>query len=356
MKICYNNKENIEKENKMKVSDFNYELPEELIAQHPYDKRDEARLMVMDRNTKKIEHRVFKDVIEYLEPGDCLVINNTKVLPARLYGKKDTGANVEFLLLKRIEGDYWEVMVRPGNKLKPGAKASFGDGLLNAEVLEVLDGGNRKVKFEYHGIFNEILDQIGLMPLPPYIKETLKENDKYQTVYAQHEGSAAAPTAGLHFTEELLEEIKAKGVEVANVTLHVGIGTFRPVKVENVEEHSMHSEHYYIKQEDADKINLAKKNCHKVVAVGTTSCRVLESVADENGYLKEIEGDTNIFIYPGYKFKCIDRLITNFHLPESTLIMLVSSLAGRDFVMEAYEEAVKEKYKFFSFGDAMMIL
>jgi len=340
----------------MKVSDFNYELPEELIAQHPYDKRDEARLMVIDKNTQKIEHKVFKDVIEYLQPGDCLVINNTKVLPARLYGKKDTGANVEFLLLKRIQGDEWEVMVRPGNKLKPGAKASFGDGLLNAEILEVLEGGNRRVKFEYNGIFNEILDQIGLMPLPPYIKESLKENDKYQTVYAKHDGSAAAPTAGLHFTEELLEEIKKKGIEIANVTLHVGIGTFRPVKVENVEEHNMHSEHYYIKQEDADKINNAKKNGHKVIAVGTTSCRVLESVADENGMMKETEGDTNIFIYPGYKFKCIDRLITNFHLPESTLIMLVSSLAGKDFVMRAYMEAVEEKYKFFSFGDAMIIL
>lgn len=277
-------------------------------------------------------------------------------MPARLYGKKDTGANVEFLLLKRLNDDIWEAMVRPGNKLKPGSKVSFGDGLLKAEILEVLEDGNRKVKFEYEGIFNEILDQIGLMPLPPYIKEKLKENDKYQTVYAKYDGSAAAPTAGLHFTEELLDEIKKKGVEIANVTLHVGIGTFRPVKVENVEEHSMHSEHYYIKQEDAEKINQAKRNGHKIIAVGTTSCRVLESVADENGFVKEIEGDTNIFIYPGYEFKCIDRLITNFHLPESTLIMLVSSLAGKDFVMKAYEEAVKERYKFFSFGDAMLIL
>ena len=340
----------------MKVSDFNYDLPQELIAQHPYDKRDEARLMVIDPKTQKIEHKIFKNVLEYLNEEDCLVINNTKVLPARLYGKKDTGANVEFLLLKRIEGDVWEVMVRPGNKLKPGSKVSFGDGLLKAEILEVLEGGNRKVKFEYNGIFNEILDQIGLMPLPPYIKEKLKENDKYQTVYAKYEGSSAAPTAGLHFTEELLEKIKQKGVKIANVTLHVGIGTFRPVKVENVEEHAMHSEHYYIKQEDADLINNAKKSGHKVVCVGTTSCRVLESVADENGMVKETEGDTNIFIYPGYQFKCIDRLITNFHLPESTLIMLVSSLAGKDFVMKAYEEAVREKYKFFSFGDAMMIL
>lgn len=340
----------------MKVSDFNYELPEELIAQHPYDKRDEARLMVLDRKNNKIENKIFKDVIDYLNPGDCLVINNTKVLPARLYGKKDTGANVEFLLLKRIEGDTWESMVRPGNKLKPGSKVEFGNGLLKAEVLEVLPGGNRKVKFEYKGIFNEILDQIGLMPLPPYITEKLKENDKYQTVYAKYEGSSAAPTAGLHFTEELLEKIKEKGIEVANVTLHVGIGTFRPVKVENVEEHEMHSEHYYIKQEDVDKINNAKKNGKRVIAVGTTSCRVLESVADENGMMREVEGDTSIFIYPGYKFKCIDSLITNFHLPESTLIMLVSSLAGKDFVMEAYKKAVEDKYLFFSFGDAMIIL
>ena len=339
----------------MKVSDFNYDLPQELIAQHPYDKRDEARLMVIDPKTQKIEHKIFKSVIEYLEPGDCLVINNTKVLPARLYGKKDTGAKVEFLLLKKLQNDEWEVMVRPGNKLKPGSKVSFGNGLLKAEILEVLEGGNRKVKFEYEGIFNEILDQIGLMPLPPYIKEKLKENDKYQTIYAKYEGSSAAPTAGLHFTEELLEEIKKKGIKIANVTLHVGIGTFRPVKVENIEEHDMHSEHYYIKKEEADIINQAKKDGHKIVAVGTTSCRVLESVADESGFVKETEGDTNIFIYPGYQFKCIDRLITNFHLPESTLIMLVSSLAGKDFVMKAYEEAVKEEYKFFSFGDAMLI-
>ena len=339
----------------MKVSDFNYELPEELIAQHPYDKRDEARLMVLDKETKTIEHRVFKDIIDYLEPGDCLVINNTKVLPARLLGKKDTGAKIEFLLLKRIEGDYWEVMVRPGNKLKPGSKVSFGDGILKAEILEVLEGGNRKVKFEYKGIFNEILDKIGLMPLPPYIKENLKDKDKYQTVYAKYDGSAAAPTAGLHFTEELLEKIKQKGIEVANVTLHVGIGTFRPVKVENVEEHHMHSEHFYIKQEDADKINKAKETGHRIIAVGTTSCRVLESIGDENGKVSATEGDTSIFIYPGYKFKVLDCLITNFHLPESTLIMLVSSLAGRDFILKAYNEAVKEKYMFFSFGDAMFI-
>lgn len=341
----------------MKVSDFNYELPKELIAQHPYDKRDEARLMVLNRENKTIENKIFRNVIDYLESGDCLVINNTKVIPARLYGKKDTGAKVEFLLLKRIQGDTWEAMVRPGNKLKPGSQVSFGEGILKATVLEVLEGGNRKVEFQYEGIFNEILDKVGMMPLPPYITEASREdNEKYQTVYAKYEGSAAAPTAGLHFTEELLQKIKAKGVEIANVTLHVGIGTFRPVKVENIEEHEMHSEHYYIKKEDVEKINNAKKNGHKVVACGTTSCRVLESVADEQGFVKEVEGDTSIFIYPGYKFKCIDSLITNFHLPESTLIMLVSALAGKDFIMKAYEEAVKEKYKFFSFGDAMIIL
>ncbi len=341
----------------MKVSDFNYELPKELIAQHPYDKRDEARLMILDKENQSIEHKVFKDIIDYLNPGDCLVINNTKVIPARLYGKKDTGANVEFLLLKRIENDIWEAMVRPGQKLKAGSKVIFCEGILKATILEVLENGNRKVEFEYDGIFNEILDQIGLMPLPPYITEATREdNEKYQTVYAKYDGSAAAPTAGLHFTEELLEKIREKGVEIANVTLHVGIGTFRPVKVENVEEHEMHSEHYYIKAEDAEKINLTKKTGHKVISVGTTSCRVLESVADENGMVKEIEGDTSIFIYPGYKFKCIDSLITNFHLPESTLIMLVSSLAGKDFIMKAYNEAVEEKYKFFSFGDAMFIV
>ena len=340
----------------MKVSDFNYELPKELIAQHPYDQRDEARLMVLDRKNQSIEHKIFKDIIDYFEAGDCLVINNTKVIPARLYGKKDTGANVEFLLLNRIENDVWEAIVRPGSKLKPGAKVSFGDGLLRATVLDIMDGGSRKVEFQYDGIFNEILDQVGLMPLPPYITEATREdNEKYQTVYAKYDGSAAAPTAGLHFTEELLEKLKNKGVEIANVTLHVGIGTFRPVKVETVEEHKMHSEHFYVKKEDAEKINRAKSQGHKVVACGTTSCRVLESIADDEGMIKEIESDTDIFIYPGYKFKCVDRLITNFHLPESTLIMLVSSLAGKDFIMQAYDEAVKQKYKFFSFGDAMLI-
>ena len=346
----------------MRVEEFNYELPKELIAQTPYDKRDEARLMVLDKENQTIEHKIFKDVLEYLNPGDCLVINDTKVIPARLYGKKDTGANVEFLLLNNIEGDIWEsiegdeweAMVRPGNKLKPGSKVEFGEGLLKAEVLEVMPGGNRRVKFEYDGIFNEILDQIGLMPLPPYITERLKDKEKYQTVYAKYEGSAAAPTAGLHFTEELLEKVKEKGVEIAKVTLHVGIGTFRPVKVEN-EEHDMHSEHYYIKKEEAEKINRAKESGHRVIAVGTTSCRVLESAADEKGRVHEIEEDTNIFIYPGYQFKCIDSLITNFHLPESTLIMLVSSLAGKDFIMRAYKEAVEKEYKFFSFGVAMII-
>ncbi len=340
----------------MKVADFNYNLPEELIAQVPIQKRDESRLMILNKEEKTIEHKVFKDIIDYLRPGDCLVRNNTKVIPARLYGTKEqTGANIEFLLLNRIEGDIWEVMVRPGKKLMPGAKVSFGDGILKAEITEKLDGGNRKVKFEYNGIFNEILDQIGLMPLPPYIKERLKEKDRYQTVYAKYEGSSAAPTAGLHFTDELLEKIKEKGVDIANVTLHVGIGTFRPVKVENIEEHDMHSEHYYMKEEDCKKINNARKNGGRIIAVGTTSCRVLESIANENGMVKETEGDTNIFIYPGYKFKCIDGLITNFHLPESTLIMLVSALAGKDYIMSAYEEAVKEKYRFFSFGDAMFI-
>ena len=305
----------------MKVSDFNYDLPEELIAQTPLEKRDESRLMVLDRKNQTIEHKTFKDIVDYLEPGDVLVRNNTKVIPARLYGKKETGANVEFLLLNNIEKDIWESIVRPGNKLHVGTKVIFGDGLLEATILEVMPGGTRKVEFKYKGIFNEILDKIGLMPLPPYIHEELKQNDRYQTVYAKYEGSAAAPTAGLHFTPELFEKLKQKGVKIANVTLHVGIGTFRPVKVENVENHEMHSEHFYIKQEDVDIINKAKE----------------------------------IFIYPPYKFKILDGLITNFHLPESTLLMLVSALAGREYIMKAYNEAVKEKYRFFSFGDAMFI-
>ncbi len=339
----------------MKVSDFDYELPEELIAQTPIEKRDESRLMVLDREKQTIEHRKFKNIIEYLKPGDVLVRNNTKVIPARIYGKKETGANVEFLLLHNIEGDIWECIVRPGNKLHIGTKVIFGDGLLKAEILDIMEGGTRKVKFYYNGIFNEILDKIGLMPLPPYIHEELKEKDRYQTVYAKYEGSAAAPTAGLHFTEELFEALRKKGIEIANVTLHVGIGTFRPVKEETVEEHKMHTEHFYIKKEDVEKINNAKKEGRRVIAVGTTSCRVLESIADENGFVKETEEDTGIFIYPGYKFKCIDGLITNFHLPQSTLLMLVSALAGKEYIMKAYKEAVKEKYRFFSFGDAMII-
>mgnify|MGYP001461075774 CR=1 FL=1 len=340
----------------MKVSDFNYNLPQELIAQVPIKNRDESRLMVLDKKNKTIEHKIFKDIINYLKPGDCLVRNNTKVIPARLYGKKETGANVEFVLLKQLEGDVWESIVRPGSKLKPGTKVLFGDGLLEAEILDILEDGTRKVKFTYEGIFNEILDKIGLMPLPPYIHESLKENDRYQTVYAKYEGSAAAPTAGLHFTPELLKKIEEKGIKIANVTLHVGIGTFRPVKEDTVEAHKMHSEHFYIKQEDCDKINKAKQEGKRVIAVGTTSCRVLETIADENtGLVKKVEGDTQIFIYPGYKFKCIDGLITNFHLPQSTLLMLVSALAGKDFIMNAYSEAVKDKYRFFSFGDAMFI-
>ncbi len=339
----------------MKVSEFNYDLPEELIAQTPIEKRDESRLMVLDRSKQTIEHKTFKDIIDYLEPGDCLVRNNTKVIPARIYGKKETGAKVEFLLLKNIEGDIWETIVRPGNKLHAGTKVIFGDGLLIAEILDIMPGGTRKVKFSYKGIFNEILDKIGLMPLPPYIHEELKDNDRYQTVYAKYDGSAAAPTAGLHFTPELLKKIEEKGVKIANVTLHVGIGTFRPVKEENVENHEMHTEHFYIKQEDVQKINETKKQGKRVIAVGTTSCRVLETIADENGLVKETEADTSIFIYPGYHFKCLDALITNFHLPQSTLLMLVSALAGKDYIMKAYNEAVKEKYRFFSFGDAMFI-
>ena len=340
----------------MKVTDFNYDLPEELIAQTPLEKRDESRLMVLNRKEKTIEHKTFKDIIEYLEPGDVLVRNNTKVLPARLYGNKETGAKVEFLLLNNIEGDIWECIVRPGNKLHKGAKVNFKDGLLKAEIIDTMEGGTRKVKFIYDGIFNEILDQIGLMPLPPYIHEELKQKDRYQTVYAKYDGSAAAPTAGLHFTEELLQKLSDKGIEIANVTLHVGIGTFRPVKEENVEEHHMHTEHFYIKQDDVDNIAKAKASEHRVIAVGTTSCRVLETVADEDGNLRETEADTGIFIYPGYKFKILDGLITNFHLPQSTLLMLVSALAGKDYIMKAYKEAVEQKYRVFSFGDAMLII
>ena len=340
----------------MRVAEFDYKLPEELIAQTPLQKRDESRLMVLNRNNRTIEHKVFKDILEYLKPGDVLVRNNTKVIPARIYGKKETGANVEFLLLNNIEGDIWESIVRPGNKLHIGTKVIFGDGILKAEVMDIMEGGTRKVKFEYNGIFNEILDEIGLMPLPPYIHEELTDRDRYQTVYAKFRGSAAAPTAGLHFTDELLNEISKKGIEIANVTLHVGIGTFRPVKVETIEEHHMHSEHFYIKKEDAEKINKAKKEGRRVIAVGTTSCRVLESIANEDGIVKETEEDTSIFIYPGYKFKCIDGLITNFHLPQSTLLMLVSAFAGKEYMLNAYSKAVEKEYRFFSFGDAMLIL
>ncbi len=341
----------------MKVDEFDYELPEELIAQTPIKKRDMSRLMVLDRKKQTIEKsKIFSDVIDYLEEGDCLVINNTKVIPARLYGKKETGANIEFLLLKQLEGDIWESIVRPGNKLKIGTKVIFGDGILKAEVLDILPGGTRKVKFEYKGIFNEILDKIGLMPLPPYIHEELREKDRYQTIYAKYDGSAAAPTAGLHFTEELMKKIEDKGIKIAKVTLHVGIGTFRPVKEENIEEHEMHSEHFYVKEEDVKKINETKKNGKRVIAVGTTSCRVLESIADENGLIYSCEQDTSIYIYPGYRFKCIDGLITNFHLPKSTLIMLVSAFAGREYILKAYKEAVNDKFRFFSFGDAMLII
>ena len=340
----------------MKLEEFDYYLPEELIAQVPIEKRDESRLMVLHRNNKTIEHKTFKDIIDYLNPGDCLVRNNTKVIPARLYGKKDTGANIEFVLLNRIDGDIWEAMVRPGNKLKPGVNVEFGNGILKATILDILPGGTRRVQFQYEGIFNEILDKIGLMPLPPYIHESLKDNNRYQTVYAKYDGSAAAPTAGLHFTPELLKKLEEKGVKIANVTLHVGIGTFRPVKEENIEEHQMHTEHYYIKEEDAKKINETKQNGGRVIAVGTTSCRTLETIADEKtGMVKPCEGDTEIYIYPGYEFKCIDGLITNFHLPKSTLVMLVSAFAGREFILNSYNEAVKEKYRFFSFGDAMYI-
>lgn len=339
----------------MKVSDFNFNLPEELIAQVPIKQRDASRLMIL--NKKTIKHGNFKDILNYLSKGDCLVINDTKVIPARIYGIKENSETVvEFLLLKQIETNEWEVLVKPGRRLPVGARVSFGEGILKAEILEVLPDGNRIVKFEYEGIFNEILDQIGIMPLPPYIKTKLEDKNRYQTVYAEYEGSSAAPTAGLHFTKELLEELKEKGIEIAHVTLHVGIGTFRPVKTENIEEHHMHTEHYIIRKDDADKINNAKENGNKVIAVGTTSCRVLESVSNESGQVLPQEGDTSIFIYPGYKFKVIDGIITNFHLPESSLIMLVSALAGKDFVLEAYNEAVKEKYRFFSFGDAMLII
>ena len=341
----------------MKRQDFYYDLPEELIAQDPLEDRSSSRLLVLDKKTGETQHHTFREIVNYLNPGDCLVINDTKVIPARLIGaKQETGAKIEVLLLKRKQNDVWETLVKPGRKAKPGTRISFGDGLLNGEVIDVVDEGNRLIRFEYDGIFEEILDQLGQMPLPPYITHQLKDKDRYNTVYAAHEGSAAAPTAGLHFTPELLEEIDRKGVDIARVTLHVGLGTFRPVKVEDVENHHMHSEFYMIDEKAAEKINGAKARGGRIICVGTTSCRTIESAADENGHLKACSGWTEIFIYPGYTFKALDGLITNFHLPESTLIMLVSALAGREHVLAAYEEAVRERYRFFSFGDAMLII
>ncbi len=341
----------------MDVKDFYYDLPEELIAQDPLEDRSSSRLMVLDKKTGEIEHKIFKDIIDYLEPGDCLVLNNTKVIPARLYGAKEgTDAKIEILLLKRKENDVWETLVKPGKKCKVGTRIIFGDGILVGEVIDIVEEGNRLIKFYYEGIFEEILDRLGQMPLPPYITHQLKDKNRYQTVYAKYDGSAAAPTAGLHFTPELLQQVKEKGVEIAEVTLHVGLGTFRPVKESDVLKHHMHSEFYRITQEEADKINKAKKEGHRVISVGTTSTRTLESAADENGFLTEKSGWTEIFIYPGYQFKVIDALITNFHLPESTLVMLVSALAGREHVLNAYKIAVEEKYRFFSFGDAMLIV
>lgn len=341
----------------MKTSDFYYDLPKELIAQDPLEDRSSSRLLVLHRKSGRVEHRVFTDIVEYLKPGDCLVRNNTKVIPARLYGTRvDTGATIELLLLKRMENDVWETLVKPGKKARQGVVISFGDGILTGEIIDVKEDGNRLIQFRYEGIFEEILDQLGQMPLPPYITHTLKDKNRYQTVYAKYEGSAAAPTAGLHFTEELFQKLVEKGVLVANVTLHVGLGTFRPVKVDDVSKHHMHTEFYQVTKEEADRINKAKQAGGRIVCVGTTSCRTIESAADENGVLKPGQGDTDIFIYPGYSFKMMDVLITNFHLPESTLLMLVSALAGKEQVMRVYEEAVRERYRFFSFGDAMIIL
>ncbi|RKD28031.1 S-adenosylmethionine--tRNA ribosyltransferase-isomerase [Caminicella sporogenes DSM 14501] len=339
----------------MKTSDFYFDLPQELIAQVPLEKRDMSRLMVLDKKTGDVEHKIFKDIIEYLDEGDCLVLNDTRVIPARLFGQKDTGANVEFLLLRRIDKDRWQTLVKPGKRAKVGSKFTFGDGELRGEIVDLAEEGTRIIKFSYEGIFEEVLDKLGNMPLPPYITEKLEDRERYQTVYSKHSGSAAAPTAGLHFTENLLKKIKDKGVKIAFITLHVGLGTFRPVKVENINEHKMHSEFYIVSKETADIINETKKNGGKIISVGTTATRALETAASDNGHMKECSGWTDIFIYPGYRFKVIDRLITNFHLPESTLIMLVSALAGRENVLNAYKIAVKEKYRFFSFGDAMFI-
>lgn len=341
----------------LKKSDFYFELPQELIAQDPLDDRSASRLLVLNKRTGEIEHHVFHEIADYLQPGDCLVLNDTKVIPARLLGiRKDTGAAVEVLLLKRKEKDVWETLVKPGKKARPGMRLIFGGGLLAAEVLEIVEEGNRLIRFQYEGIFEEVLDRLGEMPLPPYITHKLQDRNRYQTVYAKYEGSAAAPTAGLHFTQEILHAIEEKGVDIAYVTLHVGLGTFRPVKEENILEHHMHTESYQVTAEAAEKINRAKESGHRVVCVGTTSCRTVESAADDNGRLRECSGDTQIFIYPGYRFKVLDALITNFHLPESTLVMLVSALAGREQVLYAYEEAIREKYRFFSFGDAMLIV
>lgn len=340
----------------MDVKDFDFELPEELIAQDPLEDRSSSRLMLLDKESGSIGHSVFRNISDELKEGDCLVINDTKVIPARLFGeKKDTGAMIEVLLLKRMENDVWETLVKPGKKAKTGTVISFGDGILTGEVVDVVEEGNRLIRFSYEGIFEEILDRLGQMPLPPYITHPLKDKNRYQTVYAKHEGSAAAPTAGLHFTEELLAEIEAKGVKIAHVTLHVGLGTFRPVKVSDITEHHMHSEFYQIEEDEAEKINSTKASGGRIIAVGTTSCRTLESAADRKGHIKAGSGWTDIFIYPGYEFKMIDALITNFHLPQSTLIMLVSALAGRENVLNAYNEAVRERYRFFSFGDAMFI-
>ncbi|SFR98328.1 S-adenosylmethionine--tRNA ribosyltransferase-isomerase [Anaeromicropila populeti] len=345
------------KEDYMKTKDFYFDLPEELIAQDPLADRSGSRLLILNKDTGKVEHKIFKNVKEYLRAGDCLVLNNTKVIPARLIGEREgTGAKVELLLLKRMENDVWETLVKPGKKARTGSRIVFGNGLLVGEIMDIVEEGNRYVKFYYDGIFEEILDQLGQMPLPPYITHQLQDKNRYQTVYAKYEGSAAAPTAGLHFTKELLEEIEKMGVVIAHVTLHVGLGTFRPVKVEDVTNHHMHSEYFQVFPDEAEKINAAKRAGNRVICVGTTSCRTVESAADENGFVKPGSGDTDIFIYPGYQFKVLDCLITNFHLPESTLLMLVSALAGKEQVMAAYEEAVKERYRFFSFGDAMLIL
>lgn len=341
----------------MKVSDFYFELPEELIAQDPLENRSKSRLMVLDRKTGNIEHKIFEDILDYLNPGDCLVVNNTKVIPARLYGTRvDTGAAIELLLLKRLSDDTWETLVKPGKKARTGAVIDFGNGKLRGEIIEVQEDGNRKIRFEFNGIFEEILDELGQMPLPPYITHKLEDKNRYQTVYAKYDGSAAAPTAGLHFTNELLEKIRAKGVNIATVTLHVGLGTFRPVKVEDVNEHHMHSEYYFIEDDQAKLISDTKRNGGRIIGVGTTSCRTLETVArDNDGEIVAGSGWTDIFIYPGFEFKAIDALITNFHLPESTLIMLISAFSDRDKVMNAYQEAVRERYRFFSFGDAMLL-